>query len=78
MVKMKVQHPDGVHEYPVFGSYAEVEAALKANEIKTGDDIIYRGNIVHMLAEGQMLLVDILQMNPTISFNMGGFPNGQP
>ena len=77
MTKIKVQHPDGVHEYPAFASYSEVEAAMEAKEIGVGDDVIYRGNIVHILPGGQMLLVDILQMNPTFTFNMGGFPNDQ-
>ena len=61
MKKIQVQTPDGVREYAGFDVYAEVEAALNAGEIAIDDAVVYRGLIVRILDEGQMLLVDILR-----------------
>lgn len=71
MKKIQVQTPDGVREYAAFDTYAEVEAALKAGEIAIDDAVVYRGLIVRILDEGQMLLVDILRMDPMINFTVG-------
>ena len=63
MTKIRVQHPDGVVEYPAYGTHEDVLAAIGTGDIAYGQDIVYRGYIVQLMDDKQMLLVDMLQPN---------------
>ena len=60
--KMQVQTPDGAQELIFIPDSVAYEAARAAGEIEVGMDIVYRGFLVHILPEFQMLVLS--QMFP--------------
>ena len=55
--KMQVQMPDGAQELVFIPDSVAYEAAMAAGEISAGMDIVYRGFIVHILPDFQMLVL---------------------
>lgn len=56
-MNIKIQTPDGVSEYTYIRDSVEYEKALAAGEISEGMDIVYRSFLVHIIHDGEMLVL---------------------
>ena len=78
-MNIKIQTPDGVSEYPYIRDSVEYEKALAAGEISEGMDIVYRNYLVHIIHDGEMLVLTPISQfvqNPMDDMAMWTFMNG--
>ena len=62
VAKIRLQTADGVREYKFVPHAAALQAAADAGEVGPGEEIIYREYLVLVLGDGEMLILDRVQM----------------
>ena len=78
-MNIKIQTPDGVSEYTYIRDSVEYEKALAAGEISEGMDIVYRNFLVHIIHDGEMLVLTPISQfvqNPMDGMGMWTFMGG--